>query len=184
MPNWCMNALTLSGDEKQIKAFFDGFDYENDERFISTYYPIPSELQQTIARYRKHENKVTLRTKPDDDDGWDEGMELSEEEAKEFIERNGGYNSWYDWCVDHWDTKWHDCYGEFDGQTYHFETAWSPPNKAVLQISKMFPDVVFYMTYIEDGMGFEGTFECQNGEVISDWTEELGDEYYEQFEEE
>lgn len=83
-----------------------------------------------------------------------------------------GYNrGGYDWCVEHWGTKW-GLYeveladGDFDNGRleYTFLSAWAPPVPVIEAMSKQFPSLQFAMDYFEAGAGFMGSCEYENGE--------------------
>ena len=70
----------------------------------------------------------------------------------------------YDWCVDHWGTKW-DIEAVLvnpgwetnnDNLLIHFDSAWSPPEIAFKELPDMFPDLCFSHIYAEPGMNFSG----------------------------
>ena len=94
---------------------------------------------------------------------------------------------WYHWCTEHWGTKW----GAYDIDDWQFEnnyfnhtatiyynTAWGPPIRFYLHVSKMYKHLVFKQEYADEGGGFLGCtviydgrkqFECQY-----DWSSEKG----------
>ena len=41
---------------------------------------------------------------------------------------------------------------------YDFDTAWGPPIEFVKNISKKFPELLFYLKYHEPGMAFAGSY--------------------------
>jgi hypothetical protein len=79
-----------------------------------------------------------------------------------------GFESWYDFCVARWGTKWDvggaDCSIELDddglGFTASFESAWSPPMGVVEELVEQGYQVTLY--YNEPGMSFVGKFEDGN----------------------
>lgn len=72
-----------------------------------------------------------------------------------------GYNSGgYEWCCEHWDTKWN-AYDvarrDYDGNVIvTFQTAWSPPLKVIAALAEKFPHMTFKLEYFERGMAFCG----------------------------
>ena len=70
------------------------------------------------------------------------------------------FDNWYDWCLEHWDTKWDasEVYLQDDGWMlkYDFDTAWSPPEKICHALREKFPDLHISWFYREDGMEFAG----------------------------
>ena len=78
----------------------------------------------------------------------------------------------YDWCMENWGTKW-DAVNvgrcENDGAIeYSFGTAWSPPTFVVKKMCELFPNLKFELRYFEAGVGFNGIFVCEKGEVKTD----------------
>lgn len=118
---------------------------------------------------------------------------LTEEMAKQYMQRFGALN-WYDWQVRNWGTKW-DCYEQSNewervsknenGTTVDYiqmmyQTAWSPASSAILSISEMFPDLMFYHEFADEGGGFLGSETIQDGEILAqqdlEWNSEEGKE--------
>lgn len=85
-----------------------------------------------------------------------------------------GFNAGgYDWCIQHWGTKWN------VGDTvqlrrfarsvlFTFDTAWSPPTPIVFALSERFPGFRFSLRYWEGGVGFQGHVVCKDGEVLDE----------------
>jgi hypothetical protein len=48
---------------------------------------------------------------------------------------------------------------------FAFESAWSPPETGIANISKLFPELSFVMSYTEEGMDFYGATAFRNGET-------------------
>jgi hypothetical protein len=95
---------------------------------------------------------------------------------------------WYSWRIDNWDTKWNASDVSFGNDTHSsltpdyweegsikvfFNTAWSPPIKVIDQLSKDNPKVKIEHTFLEEGMGFFGTYIYKNG--LHDIVEEGSD---------
>lgn len=86
-----------------------------------------------------------------------------------------------DWCRDNWGTKWDVSwvgvvYKEESVELW-FETAWAPPSDELIgAISRKFPASIVRLDCDEEGVGFQGEEEWQNGECLfSECREE--DEY-------
>ena len=107
----------------------------------------------------------------------------AEETAKRSIqaEQETGCRDWYEWRVGrsehgfldgHWGTKWNACctdlpYGATDTRAViRFSTAWSPPLPVILELSKLFPKLIFTLRYWEGGCGFRGTMQARTGKVL------------------
>ena len=68
---------------------------------------------------------------------------------------------WYDWRIQHWDTKW-DAYDvsvdddDPDQLEVSFNTAWSPPEAICSQIKEDYPDLAVSWFYDEPGVEIAG----------------------------
>jgi hypothetical protein len=180
MPNWCSNSLHILGDREQLRDFQERVTLTDDDgnkgySILNALYPTPKELRDAVSGH--------FTEKPNDN--WAKLLangEITQEWHDELVERNRkgwevaqanrakyGYSDWYDWCVDKWGTKWGDCDTELhnDASDGHldmtFQSAWSPPVDGIIEISKMFPDLVFMMSWAEEGMDFYGGCAIKNG---------------------
>ena len=55
--------------------------------------------------------------------------------------RKYGHATWYNWCIEHWGTKWNAYSNEQeDEDTIIFETAWSNPAPVIQKLSEMYPE--------------------------------------------
>lgn len=143
MPNWCSNTIVVSGNEEDIVQFNDWLD--DGKALLSKIKPTPQPLVETVAGYIGDP---------------DEQKKLEEKSAanvKEF-----GYANWYDWNIGTWGTKW-DVDAEIDEVSsiseqviFSFESAWSPPQKAIALMAEKFPDLTIRHSYLEEGMCFVG----------------------------
>jgi hypothetical protein len=164
MPNWCFNQLEItSKNPAEIQKLVDAWD---SGRFMQSLYPCPQELYDTIAgSYGDEEKQKELEAK-----------------EKANLEKYG-YENWYDWCVDNWGTKWDidteagESYVSGDTFYANFDTAWSPPIEFLKHLDgrdlpmgeKVDNDYYILCRYEEEGMGFQGDYNTEEGE----WTSEL-----------
>ena len=86
MPNWCQNVLTLTHENPEFikraeAAFTEG-------KFLNEFIPVPEELT----------NPDTTTHSGDDPEKYDK--------LREQLLDKYGYNSWYDFCISEWGTKW------------------------------------------------------------------------------
>lgn len=87
-----------------------------------------------------------------------------------------GYNrGGYEWCIEHWGTKWGICNPKLVSKRtrqlkYTFDCAWSPCCPIVHKMSELFPKLKFKLRYFECGITFQGTFICENSEILEDTT--------------
>lgn len=90
------------------------------------------------------------------------------------------HENWYDWCNRNWGTKWSPAEVErVDAENnpyetmFEFQTPWCPATNLFKHISKMFPQLAFYESGYESGVGFAVSSAIHKGEVL----EELGFSY-------
>lgn len=151
MPNWCMNNVYLEHDDPTMVDRAEAA-YKRHELF-EEFVPVPAALK----------NPATSTWGGDDAEEKDKLRAANVEQY--------GYESWYDYCVANWGTKW-DVGGE-DANVIrndnllilNFDSAWAPPIEAFAKMLDMgFRIRAFYW---EPGMCFAGIWD--NGE----------DDYYE-----
>lgn len=140
MPNWCGNTLTLTHeDPKMITRAVKAFE---ESRLLAEFIPVPKELN------------ITASPGTDDKD-----LQTQYRVNKEKF----GYETWYDFCVNEWGTKWDvgDTQGIQDVDTnelvVYFDSAWSPPIQAYNSLVNQGFGV--YATYYEPGCGFAGIYD-------------------------
>ncbi len=143
MPNWCNNGLTLTHeDPAMIKRAVEAF---NKGELLNEFVPVPEELanpESTSFGGDNAEEKNQLR--------------------QSLLDKYG-YESWYDYCVSEWGTKWdvspYDNVNYEEGSntvTLGFDTAWSPPTEWYAKVEALGFQVEGY--YYEPGMGFVGVW--------------------------
>lgn len=151
MPNWCCNNIEFShSDPAMLDKALDGW---NQGKFMATLMPEPD-----------YETTPVALTFP----------ELTASFAKTAEEREAAAanlptireDSWWDWRVQNWGTKW-DIGNDTplreevrDGQTFligTFESAWSPPTSFYDHMIELGFSVK--ASYYEPGMGFVGAYE-------------------------
>ena len=165
MPNWCNNNISITGPnsvidkiEKIVKAE-ENTDLSSKEKgetpgLLQFFHPMPKELEGTTA-------PAPDKTAKD--------KKIAKARKLEF-----GADSWYDWRVNNWSTKWELC--EFYGvdRQYHsennegestitfgFDSAWSPPINAYEKFIEDNSDCSLKAWYYEGGCDFMG--EWDNG---------------------
>ena len=110
-----------------------------------------------------------------------------------------GCDSWYDWCIKNWGTKWNSSNACIvDDNTYEFETAWSTPYEVLVALSKQYPNSEISVDYADENIGNNcGSYVLKNGELINEsygnydfalevwgYSEEDKKEFYEDYREE
>ena len=89
-----------------------------------------------------------------------------------------GATTWYDWCYDHWNTKWnaYECMTvEPEDRRLEFLTAWASVPPIVEAISKKFPDAVITYRWADENIGYNvGEVVLQGGRYLEDRSPEDG----------
>lgn len=155
MPNWCENRVTIMTETAEEMAALRQAVTEGDNVFsLNAILPRPEILNRVIAPMRRDEDGRILL---------EGGIAATDEEAAE-IEAAGG-NDWYAWSVDNWGTKWNTSADQVsiddieDNQVvYHFDTAWCPPERAIEELRRRFPDADINAFYDEPGMQMAGYY--------------------------
>jgi hypothetical protein len=157
MPNWCNNTLTIQNcDEPFDTVMKDYLTTVTDEDDITEtildftkIIPYPKCIAETIHLWSA--KRINLK---------------KIEEAKKRNLKECGYESFYEWCVDHWGTKWNCCSPFISDSGMGFTTAWSPPVKVIAELARK-TNRDLRLTYIEEGMEFCGEFYAYgNGTII------------------
>jgi hypothetical protein len=163
MPNWCNNTLTIQNcDEPIVNVLSEYLTVTWDKDANS--FAIILDLEK-ITPYPKC-IKETLHLWNMKGDYTPEERTKLIEEAKQINLKECGYDSFYDWCIDNWGTKWNTDSIQASEKGIGFMTAWSPPVKAIAELAKQIKKDL-RLTYIEEGMGFCGEFFAYgNGTII------------------
>jgi len=154
MPNWCMNHLEITHSdpakmEEALIAWKSG-------GFLDYFIPVPYELRcETIAGrldWEKFLNKDHYRD-----------IDRAIREAnKKYL----GFESWYEWRLANWGTKWDVGHASEHGEppelkdnvlTVNFDSAWAPPVDAYETLHEMGFQITAY--YWEPGLCFGGKWE-------------------------
>lgn len=173
MPNHVTNHLTVNGETDDLLSFYAGLKREMHPHtgettigILNGHYPCPKELMSTPAMPGNQDPEYT----------------------KQLVVNDAIYGNitWYDWCIEHWGTKWSDyethivspelrygnkmLYYNGDIHLYHFEieflSAWSPPIEGLRHVSEKFPALEFMLKYWdEDRWGFFGRCRIENGAI-------------------
>jgi hypothetical protein len=170
MPNDCTNSFTISDithDQwRDLAATFQDGDEDEQQGFLTTFYPEPDYSITPVTRTHPEIYAHSAKN----------------EEEREQILRNEPTireDSWRDWRVQHWGTKWdvYDCCNDFEQEVASDEfsanscTAWAPPSEECLAvISKQFPGSLLTNYYEEVAMDFCGVTVAKNG-VARDFRE-------------
>ena len=89
-----------------------------------------------------------------------------------------GTPNWYDWCCEHWNTKWnaYECLSvDPMDRRLEFLTAWSSVPPIVEAISRKFPDTVITYRWADENIGYNvGEVVLQDGRYLEDRSPEEG----------
>lgn len=172
MPNWCSNVITLGHDDPAMilrakEAFANG-------NFLQEFIPVPNELCTDGASSHG-------------------GPHAEKNDAIRAANKaKYGFESWYDWSIANWGTKWDVGNGSgintWDDHELvaYFDSAWSPPITAYEKLEEQ--GFRIYATWYEPGSAFAGIYdECGvtdydlSGMDSQDVQNELPQELDEQF---
>lgn len=75
-----------------------------------------------------------------------------------------GATGWYDWCNEHWGTKWSSYENhQIDKDTIAFMTAWSAPEPVIAQLAKMYPEAEIEHWWADEDIGNNDGYAKYNG---------------------
>jgi hypothetical protein len=179
MPNWVYNGLTIEGSPDSVKKLME----QMNTPFVRVHDNWDIATQQMQKQQVTYPNPVFAFwniIKPTNLEAYDGPQPKTEDFAQAMRFES---DHWYDWNVRNWGTKWDvavssvdthpDTYmeetvnGENHVVYYNFETAWSRPMSALLNLSNQYPDLLFTLSY-EEETGWGGECELLRGKVISE----------------
>jgi len=166
MPNWVFNYLTVEGNPELVNEL---------KKQVSEPYIMPVESVGDLAF------KVEDTPVESDFSFWNVIRPLdmvnypkqpwSDDEA-----RTPNPNSWYNWNVKNWGTKWDasdaelisdEPNGENHVLVYRFDTPWSPPIPVIEKLSEQYPRLLLTLSY-EEEQRWGGEIEFTQGKIISE----------------
>jgi hypothetical protein len=181
MPNWVYNGLTIEGSPDSVKKLME----QMNTPFVRVHDQWNITTQQMEKQQVTYPNPIFAFwniIKPTDMEAY-EGPQPKVEDFAEAMKFKSDH--WYDWNIRNWGTKWDvavtsdDKYpnttvedtanGENHVVHYNFETAWSRPMPALINLSLQYPDLLFTLSY-EEETGWGGECEILRGTVISEST--------------
>ena len=165
MPNWVITRIYVTGPEDKIKEFEgkslrpnedeDGefqrtFSFDRikgrPEELANTVFPSPKPEVRKVKDMQGNEIEIEV---------YRENINNATPDQQEELRQKYGHSNWYDWNLDNWGTKW-DCsdstYNEKD-KILQFQTAWSCPDKIIVEMKLMFPDLRFDGSYADEDFG-------------------------------
>lgn len=202
MPNWCYNNMTVIGNTNDLRAFVesiyvpahadDNGKHQEGGLSLKQLFPIPAELMEYNAPLTGRKTGVIGEY------GIEETTPLSDEEVQQLrndLSAKYGAHDWYDWCCRFWGTKWGDCETRFeqsdgfedsddlssvpkvlDGTTsigMYYETAWSPADGLMAEVSRLNPNLLFIITSTEEAEQFAFWSVFHRGEMVGQGSGEI-----------
>ena len=170
MPNWVYNGLTAQGPHDSVNKL----KAQMNTPFVD-YIETNGDLVYDIKQIKYSNPIFSFRNiiAPTDLEAY--------KAPPSFYDREND-NSWYNWNIRNWGTKWDvavsnesqysDTYMEEteDEWTasvfYNFNTAWGIPEAALVNLSSQYPDLLFTLSY-EEETGWGGEMELLRGTIIS-----------------
>lgn len=136
--------------------------------------PMPDILKKVISPIRKGENGRTMLYAEYDNPFSSKSIEATEEEQAELDQYP--FESWYDWSVSNWGTKWNGYdFQQVSSQAsyeFSFNTAWSFPHPIIDTLVHRFPRVSFDVLWFDEGWCHAGKGTVASGTGMTS-TEEL-----------
>ena len=153
MPNWCLNTLTVSGSEKELREFLDAV--TNDDGFF--------DFERVVSSVDSKKSFLKKQYPGRDISDWNESLE------QEWFNDIG-----YDWRIEHWGVKWNIDSSEIrfemeeDSLTASFDTPYNPPREIMIALHKKFPKLRFELFYEEPLGGFGGSIVATDSGIVDD----------------
>jgi hypothetical protein len=173
MPNHVTNELEFIGKPERVKELREKCKGKVDSPFsFQSFYPMPVDLEGTTSpanivadeELKEWERKLANGELSEFEK---DSRPITLSQHRELVKKYGTDN-WYNWRINNWGTKW-DCYS-FRGDsenTIIFDTAWSTPIDALLELSRQFTDVAIHVRYADEDFGHNvGTYILEGGEIV------------------
>lgn len=162
MPNWCYNYMTVMGNKRDLRKFVKDIEADEQESARTVEYDLnklvpldpQASVTRTYTRTDENGNEVThtytvfASTKEDGFDGYAEALNL-------------------------WGSKWGACRPEMDDPTplgntitLRYESAWSPADGLIRNISSLYPNLIFGVSSDEESRAFVCWSVFHNGNII------------------
>lgn len=166
MPNWVFNYLTVEGNPELVNEL---------KKQVSEPYIMPVESIGDLSF------KVEDTPVESDFSFWNvirplDMVNYPKQPWANDEERTPNPNSWYNWNVKNWGTKWDasdvelisdEPNGENHVLVYRFDTPWSPPIPVIEKLSEQYPRLLLTLSY-EEEQRWGGEIEFTQGEIISE----------------
>lgn len=175
MPNWVLNKVYFSGNEKDIKRLKKFVKSEERSFDFQNIIPMPEELNivsgsdEHVAVNCARARRAGETTCSDFEKYWvkdrmsfTQWADLGERYLYNF--EKYGATTWYDWCCNNWGTKWNASEPIWYGNMVSFDTAWSAPYPIYEKLAKKFPGIDIDIDYADEDLGSNcGQITCRDG---------------------
>lgn len=175
MPNWVFNYLSVTGSPEQVTALKE----QVNAPFTKTYKnpTFNKEKQVWEPNYQEVDYPAPVFS------FWN--IKRPENLSDYVTDEPFSPNGWYSWNTTNWGTKWDVSVGKNedypdtelldettlpDGRqvlVFKFNTAWSPPEPAILELSRQYPSLQLGLSY-EEETGWGGEVLYQDGGSLSE----------------
>lgn len=156
--------------EAAKKTYYGKFD----PSFTSMIHPKDFIGSSPFVAYANILNHLSSVARDIVNDAYSEDRSFSKNEAEYILFELGGiyvsnaekygYETWYDWRINNWGTKWNACVSIITDNTVIFTTAWSAPGNIYRRLSESGYD--FSVGYADENTGFNtGIYESESGSL-------------------
>ena len=166
MPNYVKTNIAFEGSKRTIdylRAFMtsdkSAFDFEK-------LLPCPKELRDVDAGYSETFAVKCAKAAENnelptfyEESSWEKRTMAFEDWVKlgkKYLHNLKKYNAqtWYDWCIDNWGTKWNALEPVWLDDTHvTFETAWSYADPILRKLSRKYPSLKIYVDFADEDLG-------------------------------
>jgi len=170
MPNHCTNLLSCTSG-KSLGEILKPYMTEDGKNIdLNKILPMPEGIRK-LNDMSTHE-EITKQRTPEEQQERDALIESLKEQNK----KETGHESWYEWCVANWDTKWnaYNCWSLEDSDmtlddisNLGFQTAWSPPINVIRELAKLTGESL-RMSYYDEAWMFGGVYYVNADESETD----------------
>lgn len=158
MPNWCYNSMVVAGNKKELRKFVKDI-RANKEKDDGSVLDTQYSLNQLVPLDPRASVTQTLAG----------GMVVSSFATME----SEGFDG-YQHALERWGSKWGACSVEVDDESAYplhirFDSAWSPAEKLIINISELYPKLAFAYSYEEEGFEHCGWTIISGGAVVESY---------------
>jgi hypothetical protein len=174
MPNYVRHNVVIRGNKEDIARCYEQITKGEEGFSFNNIIPMPESLHVTSGSISAIADTWS-RASDEEKKEIEKKKKLTEKEMAQIRQiadniAKYGYPTWYEWSIDKWGTKWNACDPGCDHDeeeiNINFDTAWSTPLPVFKELSKQFPDLVIYVEYADEDMGYNcGTYALFKGDI-------------------